>query len=253
VVKRKYGHIRDRFDGRDFKFSVPRGVLIPDKIDLTPGFGGLVFDQGELGSCTANGSGLAFYFELLKQKIAKPITPARLFAYYNGRAAEGSADQDSGCEIRDIIKGLAAYGVPDEGLYPYDVTKFTDKPSDDIYKQAKPHRLTSYHSLDQSLDLLLGCLAAGYPFVFGIQVYESFESDAVAKSGVVPMPDVNKENCQGGHCITACGYDKSQNVAICQNSWGKDWGKSGQFTLPFDYLVNPNLASDFWTLRIVSG
>ena len=54
-----------------------------------------------------------------------------------------------------------------------------------------------------------GCLAAGYPFVFGFTVYESFESQAVAKTGDVPMPRPG-EQVLGGHAVLAVGYDDAQ-------------------------------------------
>ena len=64
-----------------------------------------------------------------------------------------------------------------------------------------------------------GCLASGYPFVFGFTVYDSFESQQVAKTGVVPMPAAG-ESVLGGHAVMAVGYDDSQQRFIVRNSWG---------------------------------
>lgn len=96
-----------------------------------------------------------------------------------------------------------------------------------------------------------GCLAEGYPFVFGFSVYESFESEAVAKSGIVPMP-ASSEKMLGGHCVVAVGYDATKRVFIIRNSWGPGWGMKGYCTMPFEYLLDAHLASDFWTIRAVS-
>jgi C1A family cysteine protease len=97
-----------------------------------------------------------------------------------------------------------------------------------------------------------GCLANGYPFVFGFTVYQSFESAAVAQTGIVPMPAPG-EQVLGGHCVLAVGYDDNQRRFIVRNSWGPSWGVAGYCTMPYEYLINPNLASDFWTLRSVSS
>jgi C1A family cysteine protease len=81
-------------------------------------------------------------------------------------------------------------------------------------------------------------------------VYASFESAAVAKSGVVNMPKSGEQRI-GGHAVMAVGYDDSKRTFLVRNSWGKKWGKKGYFTMPYSYLTSPKLASDFWTVRSV--
>jgi C1A family cysteine protease len=95
-----------------------------------------------------------------------------------------------------------------------------------------------------------GCLADGYPFVFGFTVYDSFESAKVAKTGIVPMPS-SGEKVAGGHCVAAVGYQDANRVFIIRNSWGKGRGMRGYCTMPYEYLLNSHLASDFWTIRTV--
>ena len=97
-----------------------------------------------------------------------------------------------------------------------------------------------------------GCIASGFPFVFGFTVYESFESQEVAQTGIVPMPSPG-ESVLGGHCVVAVGYDDTQRTFIIRNSWGTGWGEQGYCHMPYEYLISPHLSSDFWTIRSVTG
>jgi C1A family cysteine protease len=91
----------------------------------------------------------------------------------------------------------------------------------------------------------------GFPFIFGFSVYESFESDEVSKTGNVPMPDTSTEELLGGHAVMAVMFDDDRKVIGCRNSWGMEWGNKGYFYLPYDYILNPNLASDFWIVTSI--
>lgn len=248
---KKYGWKPDLPDHRDHAYAAPRQLLsaMPPKKDLRP-LCPPVLDQGELGSCTANAIANAFLFDEMKQRRKNPFLPSRLFVYYNERALEGTVDIDNGAEIRDGFKTIAQQGVVPETEWPYDISKFAVKPPDASYKHALKHQALSYQRLNQNLTQLKGCLASGYPFVFGITVFESFESEAVAKSGVVPMPDPT-ESSVGGHAILGVGYDDPAQVFIVQNSWSESWGQKGFFTIPYAYVTHPQMASDFWTLRTV--
>jgi C1A family cysteine protease len=49
------------------------------------------------------------------------------------------------------------------------------------------------------------------------------------------------------------GYQDSEQRFICRNSWGEQWGMRGYFTIPYAYLIDTHLASDFWTIRLVEA
>jgi C1A family cysteine protease len=101
------------------------------------------------------------------------------------------------------------------------------------------------------LDDLKAALVQG-PVVGGFSVYDSFTSDAVAASGVVPMPNLATESVQGGHAILVVGYEDSTEDYIFRNSWGTEWGQNGYGRIPFAYFTDPNLATDFWALQRLS-
>ena len=245
-MKREYGWIPDLPDQRDFLFSkISKPGVLPPSVDLRPTCSP-VEDQGDLGSCTANA--LAGALEYLEGKDGVPYVDfSRMFIYYNERVIEGTVSQDSGAMIRDGIKSLAAQGVCSERLWPYNVGKFAVKPPAACYTEAAKHLINQYARII-SLNDMKQCLSDGFPFVFGFTVYESFESQAVAKTGTVPMPK-KQERALGGHAVLAVGYDDKTKRFIVRNSWGPNWGMKGYFTLPYDYLNNTNLADDMWTIR----
>jgi len=246
-----YGWVPDRPDMRDHLYSAPLRELavIPPMVDLRPQCPP-VYDQGQLGSCTANAIAGAIEFDLMKQGLPD-FTPSRLFIYYNERVIEHTVHSDSGANIRDGIKSVGKQGDAPEPEWPYDITKFTIKPPPKVYLDAKRHTAVQYQSVAQDLTQMRGCLASGYPIVVGFTVYQSFESPEVAATGVVPMPSPNEQTV-GGHAVLVVGYDDSQQRFIVRNSWNVDWGMKGYFTMPYAYLTQASLASDFWTIRVVA-
>ncbi|MGN6614791.1 MAG: C1 family peptidase [Candidatus Nitrosocosmicus sp.] len=246
-----YGWKPDLPDHRDHSYAAPVQVLtnLPRKIDLRPQCPSQVYSQGQLGSCTANAIAAAIEFDLLKQK-RQDFMPSRLFIYYNERDIEGTVDEDSGAMIRDGVKSVARQGVCPETECTYDTDRFTEKPPENCYEDALKTRARSYARVARTLNQFKGCLASGYPFVFGFSVYESFESEEVAQSGIATIP-TSQEKLLGGHAVLAVGYDDDQNRFIVRNSWGDSWGMKGYFTMPYSYLLDENLSDDFWTIRIV--
>jgi C1A family cysteine protease len=245
----KFGWKRDLPDHRDFKFKVTAPVTLPPMVDLRAQCPP-VYDQGELGSCTANALGGAYQFEDMKQGHPNFI-PSRLFIYYNERVMEGTINEDSGAMIRDGVKSMVDKGVCPETMWPYITSKFTNKPCPQCYTAALDNQVLQYLRITpHNLSDVKQCLALGYPFAFGFTVYESMMSAEVAKTGIVPMPKLT-ESVLGGHAVMAVGYDDSKNALIVRNSWGTSWGLNGYFYLPYGFVEQPNLSADYWTIRLV--
>ena len=240
----RYGWKPDLPDGRDHLFAPVRAVAdLPPAVDLRAGCSA-VEDQSTIGSCT--GQAIAGALEYLDNKAGHPCDLSRLYIYYQERLLENTIQQDAGAMIRDGIKACAAVGVPLESLWPYVIAKFARKPTKAADTDAAKRKITSYRRVT-GLDDVLHCLADGNPVVFGFSVYESFESDTVAKSGIVPMPG-KTERLLGGHAVLAVGYNQADKRLIVRNSWGTGWGDKGYFTLPFGYVKNRNLSDDFWVV-----
>jgi C1A family cysteine protease len=178
-----------------------------------------------------------------------PQAFSRLFIYYNERAIEGTIDQDAGAEIRDGVKACAKLGVALEADWPYYTVQFKKRPALNVFNDALTRQITSYQRVDQKLTAMQNCLAQGFPFVFGFTVYESFTDQRCDQTGILNMPKPN-EKMDGGHAVLCVGYNNRTKRFLVRNSWGANWGQKGYFTMPYDYLLNSDLASDFWTIRL---
>lgn len=249
-MKNRLGWIPDLPDRRDHTYQLNRAVVVPDLVDLRPQCSA-VYDQGNLGSCTANA--IAGAIEFCEKKEKHPdFMPSRLFIYYRERAIEGTISSDSGAQLRDGIKAVNQKGVCKESTWPYLESKFTLNPPPAAWTEAATHKALSYTRLDNTkMVQLKQSLSSGFPFVFGFTVYDSFLSDQVAKTGIVPMPQPD-ESVQGGHAVLAVGFDDSRSSFIVRNSWGPHWGLAGYFYMPYLYITDENLADDFWEIKVVA-
>jgi C1A family cysteine protease len=262
----QFGWKPDLPDHRDHVYAATAAVLkkLPPKVDLRPKCPP-VYDQGRIGSCTANAIGAAVPFGRRNAKQKPDFVPSRLFIYYNERAIEGDIGTDGGAQIRNGIKSVVKQGVCPEAVWPYDDTpalsdsgpwpkgaKPTVKPSSEAFKTAQKYQAISYQRLPRVLNSFRGCLAEGHPFVFGFSVYSSLYGPDGMPLSTIPLPGAKDEQL-GGHAVLAVGYDDSKQVFIVRNSWGKNNQDKGYFYLPYAYLTDAGLSDDFWTIKSVEA
>lgn len=256
MINRIMGFIPDPVDERDFQFSrikknllkVRNVVKLPTSIDLSD-LMSPVRDQGEIGACTAFAVSVGLMESIELEHFKTPmINLSPLFLYYNTREYQGAVEEDSGATLRDTIKTASKLGVCSENLWPYGQDKLFVEPPSAAYREAgnKSFKINNYYRVS-GLKELKQALAAKNPVVLGLLLYESFQSEKVAETGVVPMPNTMKEELLGGHAVCAIGYDDTTSKVLVRNSWGSDWGQKGYFQLPYNYIKNTDLASDMWT------
>jgi C1A family cysteine protease len=266
-MKHATGWNPQRPDHRDRYYHLEETVFtaahLPATADLWPDVPP-IWDQGQLGSCTAHGSLRVFLTEAAKSGASVPML-SRLMQYYDSRALEGTTGQDVGANVRDAIKALAVDGCAPESEWPYDPAKFADRPPARAYADAKQYMSVKYQSL------LIGgpgspmrtAVASGLAIVFGFPVPQSFEQyDAANEVYGLPQQD---DPIIGGHCVAVTGYDFSCKhhpvpFFICDNSWNASWGGSwggsgctgGRFALDFRWFdPQSQLASDLWVIQAV--
>jgi C1A family cysteine protease len=164
---------------------------------------------------------------------------------------EHDVGEDAGALKSDGVKCLETYGICAESMWPYVTSRFAVAPPQICYAAAAKHKALVVHSIQNDLLHMKTALASGFPFAVGIQVYQSFESERAAATGMIPMPNPESEELLGGHAVCIVGYTDPEQCWIARNSWGADWGDKGYFFLPFEYLTDPNLSSDLWSVTSV--
>ena len=210
-----------------------------NKINVPPPF----YNQGSLGSCTANAICFLYQYELLKKKLdfgndssgkKKSTAPSRLFIYYYERFLENKEkEKDSGAKLSDGIEALIKYGVCSEtdcAYYP-NIIQVTE-PSGDAIKLALEHKIkrdvgdvelkqTTFHALHISDVKYI--LENGDPVAFGFTMYKNFqpyftelkrELTKSLKEGKGPfskekyvMPNPASSEKEGGHAVVMVGFD----------------------------------------------
>ena len=220
--------------------AIPNSIDLRDASSMPP-----VYNQGNIGSCTAQAFCAAFAFE------HPDFDGSRLFLYYNERVLDNNVAVDSGATLADGIKSLQTHGLCPESEWPYEEEKFATKPPDSCYVSALNHKAMKVYNVPKNLAAMQATLASGIPFVGGMRVFSSFENKIVSETGKASMPKP-KDKYLGGHAILVCGYNNTTRQWIVRNSWGESWGDKGYFYLPYKYLLRPRLSADFWAIEAVS-
>ena len=209
-----------------------------------------VLDQGQLGACAAHAmaNDLAFLFG---KETGRVFRPSRLALYYDCRVLveHEPADEDTGVTIADMVDSVREYHACPEADWPYVVANFSQPPPDKAVADAALHKRFASVSVPQTLDAFKTALNDGFPVLIGIEVFAGFESEAAAETGVIPMPQAGDESL-GGHAQLIVGYSDTRKAFLSLNSWGATWGQGGFCWIPYAYVLCPDYAQDFWSVRL---
>jgi C1A family cysteine protease len=249
---RGYGWHPSLPDPRDIPAD-PTSIPIRPEVDPREEYMTPVYDQGQLGSCTANAVAAAIDAARIVEG-KDPIFPARLGIYWLERFVERQpANADRGAYGRDGFKAARRYGVLPESDFPYvddahDPRFATDPRTDPDWDKAHWKLDEPYKAVRQSLIDIKRVLSNRQTIAFGFTVPASFESAEMAKTGIMAEPDPD-DLTNDGHEVLAVGY-LADHVGYClvRNSWGSDWGLGGYFLMPWTWLLDSKLTGDLRTI-----
>lgn len=198
-----------------------------------------ILDQGQLGTCVPN----SFSYTISKQ-TRSTLNISRLMLYALCRSIDYTPlDQDDGTTIRSACQSISNYGCCKETIFPYLYYNAFTLPPLSTFKNSNFFKKFTYFFVNQDLISIKSALQTyNTPIIFGFMVYQSFMD---SKNGIIPMPNTKTENLLGGHCITIVGYNDSTQMFTCSNNWSANWGNKGYCSMPYAYILNTTLASDF--------
>lgn len=206
-----------------------------------------IYDQGEIGSCTANAFCACFKYVSSK----KDFDPSRMYVYYHERLIElppGGTMSDSGASVSDGRQWAHDNGVCCEHLWPYDVAQVNTAPSQAAETEATHHKIgESFAIVADAYNSVKSCICIAEPVMIAFGVYQSFMS--INGNGIMPVPNpVNYEDPNdpidpflGGHEVAIMGFNDATQQLMCANSWGAGWGDSGFFYMPYAVFNNAKI------------
>lgn len=248
---RRYGWRKDVHDARDFKLGLARPHKLPAAFDVGPWLPPICYDQGATNSCVLQN--VAAAIENISLSTGKDEwLPSISFMYYNALVLEG-AIEDSGCQIRNGLKSVVKFGACYNDDWAFRPETILTKPNAAAYAAARQDVITDYMRVPQTLFEIKSCLLAKKPVIFGLSVYPEFESERFETDGILHMPRAGEEMI-ARHCVMVRAYDDADQRVIVRNSYGMHWGlpkAPGHFSVPYDLILDPTLASDLWVVNAV--
>jgi C1A family cysteine protease len=251
---RVYPVVKDAPDPRDLAIAPLNLPPATESIVDLREWCGPIKDQGQGSSCTAHAASSMrefLYRKYYDQETNKTVAPKDFilspqYLYYREREFEGDPTQDAGAQMRTAAKMLNNVGTCLLSEDPYNISAFGVAPNPAQIAAALTYKSGSYHRINGGLEEMKSVLASGYTFILGMNVFESFEDDYTARTGIMLIPNINTEKCMGGHAVHVCGYNSLKQVLIIANSWNTTWGNNGYFYMPYSVASNTSLVTDCW-------
>ena len=230
------GNVRN--DVPDLRDRIYQPLLQPLKPSIDPPEQLTILNQFTDGACTGFGLAATINFIYKAQKLGDEVSPWMLYKMAK-RYDEWAGEDYEGSSCRGAIKGWHNNGVCHSELTAElthsDQFYFTQA----VYEDAKKRTLGAYFRLQPDIsDFHSAINESGVIFV-SAQIHEGWQDGTGEKIEMVG------ENI-GGHAFAIVGYN-TEGFWI-QNSWGKDWKKSGLALWTYeDWAVS---IMDAWVVQL---
>ncbi len=227
-----FGFVRGETDPRDYVFGVS-AAAIPE--EYLPEVKAAVHDQGQINNCATHA---------LSASLENSLGGKIGFGWYYGNRRY-SDHKGQGTIERDLLKAAQKDGGLSWEKYPYEeempaaMERF-EKLAKKLLPDSRKLVIGNYWAL-RSFDEVRRALYEGKFVQLGLQLFAGIKK-VTAESPVLSEPSISGtqvEEWLGGHMVWATGYCVKNGVRCirCRNSWGPDWGESGDFYIPEGYFT----------------
>jgi hypothetical protein len=212
-------------------------IALPLYINLSSDFPP-VFDQERINSCTANAVTSVVMYNLKHfHHVQEPTMKSRLQVYWFSRLRSLTFLYDSGAHTKDALITLKNIGICDEALNSYSQINVYLPPSFTCIHNAKQTRIDYFKELPlDDITLLKQQLHREFPLVFDLKIYDSIFSSETINTGIMTLPNIDKDTYIGLHSMVIVGYDDLKKMFIVRNSWSDHYGDNGYLYMPYDFL-----------------
>lgn len=222
-----YGSLLSPTDLRDYQVACGAPADLPETFELD--FSNIkIKNQGRVNSCVAHA--ISTILEYHSKGLYNLSTN-----FFYGIQKSYCDHEGQGMYLRDACKIATKLGDPTLDDCPgnnevpncYSVAEEAMANSA-IMERAADFRTASYYACKNNDDIKQALVNYG-PILASIQWFK----DLKAKNGILTKTGNSTEG--GYHAFVIYGYN--EQGFLCQNSWGKTWGKGGRFILPYDFKI----------------